>query len=81
MVDHDQRFKSLLKTFFAEFFQAFFPAWADRFDFARVDWLEQEVFTDPPRGSAAASTWSPACHCVPAYRLRKRHRPGPPTAV
>jgi hypothetical protein len=50
MDDHDQRFKSLLKAFFAEFFQVFFPAWADRFDFARVDWLEQEVFTDPPRG-------------------------------
>jgi hypothetical protein len=50
MEDHDQRFKSLLKAFFAEFFQVFFPAWADRFDFARVDWLEQEVFTDPPRG-------------------------------
>jgi hypothetical protein len=50
MEDHDQRFKSLLKAFFAEFFQTFFPTWADRFDFARVDWLEQEVFTDPPRG-------------------------------
>ena len=50
MTDHDQRFKSLLKAFFAEFFQAFFAAWADRFDFSRVDWLEQEVFTDPPRG-------------------------------
>ena len=50
MDDHDQRFKSLLKAFFAEFFQVFFPAWADRFDFSRVDWLEQEVFTDPPRG-------------------------------
>jgi hypothetical protein len=50
MVDHDQRFKPLLKAFFAEFFQVFFPAWADRFDFSRVDWLEQEVFTDPPRG-------------------------------
>ena len=50
MEDHDQRFKSLLKAFFAEFFQVFFPNWADRFDFSRVDWLEQEVFTDPPRG-------------------------------
>ena len=50
MIDHDQRFKSLLKAFFAEFFQVFFPAWADRFDFSHVDWLEQEVFTDPPRG-------------------------------
>src|SRR5205807_732618 len=50
MADHDQQFKSLWKAFFAEFFQVFFPAWADRFDFPRVDWLEQEVFTDPPRG-------------------------------
>ena len=41
----------MLKAFFAEFFQVFFPAWADRFDFSRVDWLEQEVFTDPPRGA------------------------------
>jgi hypothetical protein len=43
-------FKSLLKVFFAELFQVFFPAWADRFDFSRVDWLEKEVFPDPPRG-------------------------------
>src|SRR5947199_6201617 len=50
MADHDQRFKSLLKAFFAEFFRTFFPAWADRFDFPRVAWLEQEIFTDPPRG-------------------------------
>jgi hypothetical protein len=50
MADHDQRFKVLLKAFFAQFFRVFFPAWADRFDFSRVDWLEQEVFTDPPRG-------------------------------
>jgi hypothetical protein len=49
MADHDQRFKTLLKTFFAEFFQVFFTAWADRFDFSRVDWLEHEIFTDPPR--------------------------------
>jgi hypothetical protein len=54
MVDHDQRFKTLLKAFLAEFFQVFFPAWADRFDFARVNWLEQEVFTDPPRGERRA---------------------------
>ena len=45
MVDHDQRFKSLLKAFFAEFFQVFFPAWAERFDFSRLEWLEQEIFS------------------------------------
>ena len=48
--DHDQRFKVLLQEFFAEFFQLFFPDWARRFDFARVTWLDKEVFTDPPQG-------------------------------
>src|SRR5438132_1625675 len=50
MADHDQRFKVLLREFFAEFVDLFFPAWAGRFDLTRTDWLEQEVFPDPPRG-------------------------------
>ena len=50
MSDHDQRFKTLLKEFFAEFIQLFFPAWADRFDFGAVEWLDQEAFPDPPQG-------------------------------
>lgn len=29
---HDERFKKLLKEFFAEFFWLFFPEWAERFD-------------------------------------------------
>ena len=48
--DHDQRFKVLLQEFFAEFFQLFFPDWAVRFDFTRTEWLDKEVFTDPPQG-------------------------------
>ncbi len=47
---HDQRFKTLLKEFFAEFIQLFFANWADRFDFSHVEWLEQEAFLDPPQG-------------------------------
>ena len=66
MADHDQRFKSLLKAFFAEFFQVFFPAWADRFDFAHVDWLEQEVFTDPPQGTCRPRPGRPSA-IAPAY--------------
>jgi hypothetical protein len=50
MSDHDQRFKNLLREFFAAFFELFFPQWAARFDFSRVEWLEQEVFSDPPQG-------------------------------
>ena len=50
MADHDQRFKTLLQEFFAEFVQLFFPDWADRFDFSGLEWLNAEVFPDPPQG-------------------------------
>ena len=50
MADHDQRFKNLLQEFFAEFVQLFFPDWAERFDFAGLEWLNAEVFPDPPQG-------------------------------
>jgi len=49
-MDHDQRFKALLLEFLPEFFHLFFPEWADRFDFTDVQWLEQEIFPDPPHG-------------------------------
>jgi hypothetical protein len=49
--DHDQRLKTLLKEFFAEFMQLFFPDWAGHFDFRRVEWLDQELFLDQPEGS------------------------------
>lgn len=49
MVDHDQRLKVVLKKCFEEFFELFLPE-ANRFDFSRVEWLEQEVFPDPPAG-------------------------------
>ena len=51
MTDHDQLLKSFLKGFLPDFFEAFFPEWAVQFDFARVEWLEQEVFPDPPDGT------------------------------
>jgi len=50
MADHDQRLKNLLCEFFADFFQLFFPQWAARFDFSTVEWLNKEVFPDPPQG-------------------------------
>jgi hypothetical protein len=48
--DHDQRLKVLLKEFFAQFFLCFFPAWAARFDFTEITWLDKEVFLAPPQG-------------------------------
>src|SRR5438132_13538987 len=50
MSDHDQRFKGLLREFFADFFRLFFAAWAERLDFTRVEWLDKEVFPEPPQG-------------------------------
>jgi hypothetical protein len=49
-MDHDQRFKILIQTFFQEFLRLFFAKWADRLDAAAVEWLDKEVFPDPPDG-------------------------------
>jgi hypothetical protein len=48
--DHDQRLKILLKEFFEAFFLCFFPAWAARFEFTDIDWLDKELFLAPPQG-------------------------------
>jgi hypothetical protein len=49
-MDHDQRFKFLIQTFFREFFLLFFATWEKRLDCSAVEWLEQEIFPDPPEG-------------------------------
>jgi Domain of unknown function (DUF4351) len=54
MADHDQRFKVTLREFFREFFELFFPQWVDRIDFSAAEWLEQEVFPNPPQGERQA---------------------------
>ncbi len=51
MEDHDQRFKTLIRTFFADFVRAFFAKWAEHFDLDHVEWSETEVFPNPPEGS------------------------------
>lgn len=51
MQDHDQRFKNLIREFFADFLQLFFAEWAARFDLTKVEWLDKEVFPEPPEGS------------------------------
>lgn len=49
--DHDQRFKTLIQEFFADFLALFFTEWAERLDCAAVEWLHQEVFPNPPEGT------------------------------
>jgi hypothetical protein len=36
-MDHDQRFKKLIQTFFAEFLMLFFRPWAQRLDATAVE--------------------------------------------
>lgn len=48
--NHDQRFKVLIREFFADFMRLFFAAWACRFDFSEIDWLDQELLPTPPDG-------------------------------
>jgi hypothetical protein len=54
MSDHDQRFKTLIQEFFGDFLSLFFAAWAERLDCSAVEWLNQEVFPDPPEGTRRA---------------------------
>ena len=48
--DHDQRFKALIREFFADFLRLFFADWAARFDLSGVEWLDGELFPEPPGG-------------------------------
>lgn len=50
-MDHDQRFKTLIREFFDWYFELFFEPWARRFDFSEVEWLDKEMYPDPPEGS------------------------------
>src|SRR5262245_58123699 len=47
---HDPRFKALLKEFFPEFLQLFFPERAARLDLGRIKWFDKELIANPPEG-------------------------------
>jgi hypothetical protein len=49
-MDHDQRFKNLIKVFFGDFLLLFFKDWAARLAVAAVEWLDKEIFSEPPDG-------------------------------
>ena len=50
-MDHDQRFKTLIREFFAEFLILFFAKWTEHLDASTVEWLDKELFPNPPEGS------------------------------
>src|SRR5271166_905269 len=49
-MDHDQRFKALIREFFADFLRLFFADWAARLDLESIEWLDKEVLPNPPEG-------------------------------
>lgn len=49
--DHDQRFKTLIREFFEPFLRLFFPEWAELIDFSTLEWLDKELYANPPEGS------------------------------
>lgn len=70
MHDHDQRFKTLIQEFFAEFLLLFFAVWAERLDCSKVEWLDKEVFPDPPQGDRSVLDLVaklPARQAIPGY--------------
>lgn len=50
-MEHDQRFKTLLRTFFADFLRLFFAQWAARFDLSQVEWLDKELTGGSPQAA------------------------------
>lgn len=48
-MEHDQRFKALVRTFFADFLRLFFAEWAARFDLSEVEWLDRELAGGAPQ--------------------------------
>lgn len=49
-MEHDQRFKVLLKEFLREFLCLFFPDLLPHVDLAQVTWLHQEIYSSAPQG-------------------------------
>lgn len=50
--DHDQIFKTVIREFFKEFIELFFPKIAAEIDFTKVEFLDKEHFTGYPEGKS-----------------------------
>jgi len=77
-VDHDQRFKVLIQEFFREFFELFFPKFAALFEFSQIEWLDKEIFPDPPAGARRSVDLLAK---IPLRQAVATKRPGESTAL
>jgi hypothetical protein len=50
MADHDQRLKAILRECLAEAVQLVHSPWSEGLLFGQAEWLQQELFPDPPAG-------------------------------
>ena len=48
--DHDQRLKEAVKSKFSDAIDLLLPTWVPWFDYPQLEWIEQEIFPDPPKG-------------------------------
>jgi hypothetical protein len=58
---HDQLFKDLLRAFFREFIELFFPDVAARLDFSTSCFSTKKCFPTYPKEASAWRTWSRRC--------------------
>ena len=49
-MDHDQRFKEMIREFFPQFMNRFFEDSAKEFDLTTPQWLDKEILPNPPEG-------------------------------
>jgi len=49
-IKHDRLFKELLKTFFVEFLELFFPSLLAEIDTSYLEFLDKEIFTELTSG-------------------------------
>ena len=49
-MDHDQRFKEMIRLFFPQFMNLFFERYATDLDLTTPEWLDKEVLPNPPEG-------------------------------
>lgn len=50
-MDHDQRMKTGVPLFIESLMRLATPLWAPRLDYSSLDWLDKELYPDPPEGT------------------------------
>ncbi len=60
-MDHDQRFKTLIQEFFADFLRLFFADWAARFDLSKSNGWTRNCCPTRPKARGICWIWWRDC--------------------